>query len=370
MKGSITAVSAAVLCSLLASCADPVPPTEALRPVKTVELKYNGEHDSHRYFAVVSPRNEVEQAFRVGGKVLERRVNIGQKVKKGDVLASLDDSDYKLAAEAAAQRLTAAQARAQQAESDWQRLQALKRDGSVSASQEEQARSNLSTAKATAEAEVRQLVLARNQVKYAVLTAPLSGVVTSLNLESGQVVAAGQPVIAIANEAEPEIVVNVPENHLETFKNSRYQASLARDPDQLFDVTLRELSAQAAAQTRTFRARLKPEAGRKLSLGASATLITKSKGNDIPVAVIPATALTQNQGKPAVWAVQRVSNNEGAVELVNVSIHSYRNDDVLVYGPAAGTLVVTAGVQKMTAGLPVSLPVTAKTAVASDEVAP
>ncbi len=114
------------------------------------------------------------------------------------------------------------------------------------------------TSRAAAEAETRKLALARNQVNYTVLHASSSGVVTSVQFEAGQVVAAGQPVIAIASEGQPEIVVDVPEAHLAAFKTARYSASLASAPDDRFEVVLRELSAQAAAQTRTYRARLKP----------------------------------------------------------------------------------------------------------------
>ena len=113
-------------------------------------------------------------------------------------------------------------------------------------------------AQAAAEAEARKLELARNRLKYTVLRASRSGVVTAVRFEVGQVVAEGQPVVSIANHGEPEIVVDVPEDHLAAFKTARYKASLASAPEQSFDVVLRELSPQAAAQTRTFRARLKP----------------------------------------------------------------------------------------------------------------
>lgn len=368
MKGSLTAVTAATLACLLSACSQPDAPLQTLRSVSTVELHYAGERDSHRYFATVASRNEVAQAFRVGGKVRERKIDIGQRVKAGEILALLDDVDYRLAEAAAQQRLQAAQSRAQQAESDWLRLQALKLDGSVSKSNEEQAHSNMLSARATAEAEARQLELARNQVQYTVLLAPISGVVTSLRLESGQVVAAGQPVITIANEGEPEIVVDVPENHLDTFKHARYLATLASAPDEVFAVELRELSAQAAAQTRTYRARLKPVVERELSLGASATLLVEGMSDAAAVAAVPAAALTQQHGKPAVWTVQSHNSGESTVELVNVVIHSYRNEQVLISGPAAGARVVTAGIQKMAPGLKVAVPADTKLAYEQNEV--
>jgi RND family efflux transporter MFP subunit len=304
----------------------------------------------------VQSRHEVNEAFRVGGKILQRKVDVGQKVREGDVLAVLDDVDYRHAEGAARQARVAAPTQARQAEADRQRLNALKSDGSVSASEEEKAQTAKETAAATAEASVRQLELARNRLKYTVLRASRSGVITAVRAEAGQVVAEGQPVVSIASEGEPEIVADVPEDHLAVFKASHYKAWLASAPDQTFDVVLRELSPQAAAQTRTFRARLKPAAPRTLPLGATATLVVERPVSDAPAAAIPASAITQNKGQPAVWVTRRGDGEAvGTVELVGVTVHGYRNDEVLLSGLPAGALVVTAGVQKMAPGLRVAL---------------
>ncbi len=364
MKALFASFAVAVTAvSLLAACGSHEPADETLRPVHIAIVRYDGARDASRYFGSVQARYEIEQAFRVGGKVTERRVDVGQTVREGDVLAVLDDVDYRLTEQATRQQLEAATARARQAESDARRLEALKVDGSVSESDEEHAQSNLRTSRAAAEAETRRLSLARNQVTYTVLRASSDGVVTSVQLEVGQVVAAGQPVIAIANEGEPEIVVDVPEAHLEAFKSARYRASLASAPDDLFEVSLRELSAQAAAQTRTYRARLNPTTPRTLPLGATATLIAERISSGPPVAAIPASAITQHQGKPALWAVRRTGAEPiGTVELVRVTVHGYRSDEILVSGPAAGALIVTAGVQKMAPGLRVALPAATQSA--------
>ena len=120
---------------------------------------------------------------------------------------------------------------------------------------------------------------------------------------------------------------------------------------------MRELSPQAAAQTRTFRARLKPATPRPLPLGATATLVVERPVGEARAAAIPAAAITQNRGQPAVWVVRRAGSEPvGTVDLLGVNVHGYRNEEVLVSGPPAGVLVVTAGVQKMAPGLHVALP--------------
>ena len=361
MKTSIhAAVVVAITVPLLAACSQHVPIAEAVRPVRATEIHYAPVTATNRYFGSVQARHEIDQAFRVSGKIVARSVDVGQRVSAGDVIARLDDADYRLARDAASQQLDAALTRQRQAESDWRRLQALKGDGSVAESDEEHAQSELRTARAAAEAKARELELARNQVEYTILRASSGGVVTSVRFEAGQVVSAGQPVVAVADESEPEIVADVPEDHLEAFKTARYRASVASAPGVMFDVALRELSAQATPQTRTYRARLKPVTPRPLPLGATATLLTERVADGPPVALIPATALTQREGQPAVWTVRQDGTEPvGTVELVSVTVHRYRSDDVLVSGPPDGTFVVTAGVHKMAPGLRVALPLAA-----------
>lgn len=355
MKTSLTAAGTLAVAVMLSACSPDQPTVQAPRPVRTVEISYDNARDINRYVGTVQSRHEVDQAFRVGGKVAQRNVDVGQFVREGSILAVLDDSDYRLAEEASRQQWAVAVEQTRQADSDRQRLTALKADGSVSAADDERAHTNAQTAHATAEAEARKLELARNRLKYTVLRASRSGVITAVRFEAGQVVAEGQPVVSVANPDESEIVIDVPEDQLSAFKDARFKASLASAPDETFDVTLRELSPQAAAQTRTYRARLKPM--QALPLGATATVTAERVMTSVSVAAVPATALTQSGGQPALWVVSPVGKDPvGIVELVQVAVLGYRNDEVLVSGPQAGALIVTAGVQKMASGLKVALP--------------
>jgi RND family efflux transporter MFP subunit len=359
-----TATIAGSIAILLSACSHDKQASEALRPVRTVELRYGAATDADRYPGTVRSRYEVDQAFRVGGKVTQRLIEVGQRVHQGDVLAMLDDTDYRLAVEAAVQQLRAAKARSEQAESDRKRLQALKTDGSVSESDDEHAQSGAVTTQATAEAETRQLELARNRLNYTVLRASQSGVITGVRFEVGQVVPEGQPVVSIADEGEPEVVVDIPEDDLGWFSAAHFKASLASDPNRTFEVALRELAPQAAQQTRTFRARMKPTVQRALPLGATATLFAEHSLADASEAAIPAAAITEVHGKPAVWVVHRAKTGPvGTVQLQAVAVHGYRNDQVLISGPRAGELVVVAGVQKMAPGLHVALAGTTSTSV-------
>jgi RND family efflux transporter MFP subunit len=357
LKNTLAVAVALPIAAMLCACSPDTPPVEVPRPVRTAEVRYDAAREGNRYAGTVQSRYEVEQAFRVGGKVVQRKVDIGQSVREGDVLAVLDDTDYRLAEDAARQHWAAALTQAVQAESDRKRLAALKADGSVSVADDEHAYSGAEKAQAAEVAQARQLELASNRLKYTVLRASRSGVVTAVRFEIGQVVAEGQPVVAIADPGTPEIVVDVPEDQLANLRKAHFKASIVSAPSESFEVALREVSPQAAAQTRTYRARLKPVSPRPLPLGATATLVSDRVVSDVQAAAIPATAITQAGGQPAVWVVKRAgAEPTGTVELMQVSVRGYRNDDVLVAGVPAGSRVVTAGVQKMAPRLKVALP--------------
>src|SRR5512134_346046 len=152
------ALLAAPVVLLVAACSSEKPP-EPLRSVRTAEIRYDKAEETNRYTGTVQARHEVDQAFRVGGKIMARKVDVGQTVREGDVLAVLDETDYRLAEEAARQQSIAAATQARQAESDRRRNETLIGDGAVSTSDDEQTRTGAVRAKAAAEAAARQLEL-------------------------------------------------------------------------------------------------------------------------------------------------------------------------------------------------------------------
>ena len=162
MKNSLRTLFAVLPSAAMLVACGSKPAPEALRAVRTAEIRYDESAVTDRYVGTVQSRHEVNEAFRVGGKVVKRKVDVGQKVREGDVLAVLDDTDYQL--EAARQQLTAAVSQARFAESDRQRLTSLKTDGSVSVSDDEKAQTGAQTTSATAEAERKKLDLARKRL--------------------------------------------------------------------------------------------------------------------------------------------------------------------------------------------------------------
>ncbi len=358
MKTSLAPVLFIVvpIAALLAGCSEK-PAAEPLRSVRTAEIRYDKAKETNRYVGTVQSRHEVNEAFRVGGKVLQRKVDVGQKVREGDVLAVLDDADYRHAEEAARQQFVAATTQARQAESDRKRLDALKSDGSVSVSDEEKAQSSAETATATAGATARQLELARNRLKYTVLRASQSGVVTAVRFEVGQVVAEGQPVVSIANEGEPEIVADVPEDHLSRVQGVALQG-MARQrarPD-VRRGAARTVAAGGGAnanlprssETRACRGRCRSEPPPHSWSSARSPKLLRRRSLPRRSRRTRASRRCGSFIAPAASRSERWICSASPFTAIGTTKRSSP-------GPPAGELVITAGVQKMAPGLKVAL---------------
>jgi RND family efflux transporter MFP subunit len=333
---------------LVAACAQPPAPPDAPKPVRVQQVVLADAKTSESYTGAVRAHVESDVAFRVGGKVIQRHVEVGQQVRAGQVIAELDSSDYGLGVAAALNQQQAAAVDAEQAASDATRFARLLSEGAVSQGDAERQRARADAARERLDQARRQAELARNRAGYAVLRAPFDGVVTALRLEAGQVVSEGQPVVTLAAKGEREIVIDLPETRVIAAKRSAATASLWASDGARFTVTLRELSPVASAATRTYRARYRIGADAPpMELGMTATVWLGSAGDGRrpAVATLPASALYHRDGRAAVWTVEA---KEGAPTLVPVEVIGFGQEDVQVTGLTAGQLVAIAGVQKLT----------------------
>src|SRR5687767_10928279 len=232
---------------------------------------------SRRTFTgIVEARVQSDLGFRVGGKILERSVDMGQRVQKGQVLMRLDSADLKLLLAAQQANVEAARAKYIQAKADEARYAVLVETRAVSRQEYDQARAALDSAKAQLEAAEAQARVSNNSSEYAVLLADADGVIVRTLSEPGQVVAAGQTVIQLAHDGPREALINLPEGvrpDLETTASARLYGR-----DQMYQARLRELSEAADPASRTFAARfvLEGEAA-SAPLGSTVTieLLTK-----------------------------------------------------------------------------------------------
>ncbi|MBY5764857.1 efflux RND transporter periplasmic adaptor subunit [Rhizobium leguminosarum] len=328
---------------------------QVIRPVKVVEIAKAGDTRKLDYSGSVKPRTEMNLGFRVAGKITERLVDIGDKVKPGDVLARMDSTDYQLAVKTAEANLAAAEKGVETADLVNKRNQQLFDKNVSPKSQLEQASLSYDQAVSSRDAAISALDQAKNQVSYAELKADHNGIVTTINADVGQVVTSGTPVVAVAVDGEKEVQIAVPENDIAEFKPGKtVKASFWADDRLVLDGKVREVSGSADQQSRTFAVRVSLPNDPQVLLGMTATIEADvSNGNSY--VSIPLSALAEKDGKQMVWTVDR---DTATVHGRDIKVSDFTGDGVHVTeGLDTGDLVVSAGTQFMSENLKVKVPV-------------
>lgn len=300
------------------------------------------------YSGAIHARYESVLGFRVGGKIKSRTVDIGARVKSGALLAVLDPQDADLALSAAKAQAAWAKADLSLAKAEMDRHQAMLDKKLISQSLFDAKVNAYKAAEARAKQSDAQLSVSENQSKYSELRADADGVITAVTAEPGQVVAAGQPVVALARDGQREVLINVPEGRVEAFKpGTPVLADLWAKDGSRYNGTVREVAPEADAASRTYNVRVTlSDADPAVHLGMTARIYlpTGTAGSfNVPLA-----ALTAKDGVPALWKVDLKS---GQVRLSPVKIGAYGETGVPVFeGLTAEDWIVTAGVHKLVDG--------------------
>jgi len=308
--------------------------------------------ESRTFTGIVEARVQGDLGFRVAGKVLERCVNVGQRVQKGQILMRLDPEDLRLSAAAQQANVEAARAKYTLASADEKRSAMLVKNGVISRQEYDRDRATLDNARAQLEAAEAQSRVSNNSSEYAVLLADADGVIVQTLSEPGQVVAAGQTVIQLAHDGPREALINLPEG----VRPDLGTIALARlyGQEQTYQARLRELSDAADQASRTFQARyvLEGEAA-SAPLGSTVTITSATKqssGN--PLVLVPVGALYDRGSGPGVWIV----DDKSEVKFRFVKIASIGQEDVVVSrGVDAGENVVALGAHLLHEGQTVNL---------------
>lgn len=302
------------------------------------------------FAAEIQPRYESELAFRVGGKLLVRDVNLGSRVKRGQVLARLDPADLKLSATASRAQVASVEADYIYAKADLDRYQQLLTQKVVSTAAFEVKKNAYAAALAKFNAAKAQAAVSDNQANYTTLLADFDGVITAVNADPGQVVAAGQPIIKLARTDVMDAVVNVAESQIQTVRGTKQvQISLWSQPDKIYSGQIREIAGAADIASRTYVVKLqidKPDDALKLGMTASVIL----HGSDqiaSSATLLPLTAVLQQQQQPSVY----VLSADNHLKLRPVVVAQYREQAVVIAsGLQPGERVVAVGVHKLRDG--------------------
>lgn len=347
---TLPALMAAFL--VIAGCSKPPPPPDSVRPAKVMTVRPASGEDVMVFAGEVRPRYEIDLSFRIGGKLLERKVDMGAQVRKGQPLARLDPQDARLTAAAATAQVAAAQADLAFAKAEMDRNRQLLEQKFISQAAYDNKVAAYQSAQARRDATKAQSDVSGNQAAYTTLVADSDGMITAVLAEAGQVVSAGQAVMKLARTEERDVVISVAESQASSLKvGAPARINLWSAPAKIYAGRVREVAPAADALTRTYLAKIAVEnADAALRWGMTANVgVAGIRGNALAggAIVVPMTALDQQGQQASVWVV----GPGNAVQQRAVAIAQYVEQGAIVAsGLNPGETIVIAGVHKLNAG--------------------
>ncbi|KAB2905997.1 MAG: efflux RND transporter periplasmic adaptor subunit [Burkholderiaceae bacterium] len=340
--------------ALLAGCSRPEPPPEPVRSVKLLTVGVGAMQTRLEYAGEVRARVESRLGFRVAGKIVQRSVELGQRVKPGQALAQLDPQDYALAAEAARAQVVAATTQRDLAAADFKRYAQLKDQNFISGAELERREATLKAAQATLDQARAQASSQGNQTAYTRLVSDVAGVVTGIDAEPGQVVTAGSPVVRIAQDGARDVVFSVPEDKVGLIRVGQAVQVRSWSGGDTFAGRVRDVAASADPVTRTFVVKVAVEGAQVPALGATVYAQPEALSHaGVQAIKLPTSALRQEGQATAVWVYDEAS---GTVRSQTVKLATADgNEAVVAEGLAPGTRVVAAGVHVLSPGQKVTV---------------
>jgi len=339
---------------LLAGCEGSDETSEVeIRPVRVVTVGQQSSGDTVSLTGTIQAETEVNLAFRIDGRMIERSASIGNRVEEGDVIARLDPKDEENTLRIAQSELTASMGQLAEAQNNYERQKSLLENGWTTRVRYDEARQVLKTAQSRADAAQAQLNIAKNRLSFTELIADAPGIVTEVGGEPGEVVRSGQMIVEVAREDGRDAVFDVPAQIKDTAPaDPEIKVVLTMNPAVMAVGRVREVASRADPVTGTFEVKVgltdPPKAMRLGSTVSGKMKIGAASGIELP----PSALTTANQ-QPAVWIVDPTSKQ---VSLRNIEVVRHDVARVLVgNGLETGNIVVTAGVQALRPGQKVRL---------------
>ena len=337
--------------ALLSACSKPHEEEAPVRAVRTLVVSDAGGSLQREFSADIRARTESRLSFRVGGKVVRRAVELGQTVKAGQVLAQLDPQDLRLGEEAARAGLAAAEAQAAQSAADLKRFKELRAQGFISEAELDRRSASDQAAQASLRQARAQAGVQSNQATYAALTAGASGVITSVEVEPGQVVGAGTPVLTLAHDGPRDAVFAVPEDMGPAVRPlvGKAQGVQVRrwGTSQWVNATVREVAAATDPVTRTYLVKA-DVSGAPFDLGQTASVQLRAPTRVSGGLQVPLHAVVEREGKSVVWVLDGASMTVKPQPVVTGDVLG--NIVLVAQGLKPGQEVVTAGTHVLMPG--------------------
>lgn len=331
----------------LTGCDKSVEPPPPPRPALIMVVGARAAANAMSLVGEVRARYESSQGFRITGKIIERKVDVGAQVRKGHVLARLDAADTNLSAAAAWADVLSAEASRALAAAELARYRQLFSKKFISASALDIKEAELKSTNARLAHTKAQAHVSVNQTQYTNLTADRNGVITMIHAEPGQVIQVGETVVKIADTKETEVLVAVPESRMpEVRLKAGVTVTLWADRQKVYSGIIREISPAADSATRVFNVRVAiQDVDEAVKLGMTARVkFNPQNEQDNPGFLVPNTALTESNGKKIVWVID--ANNKAQPRTVEAG--QFTEDGILITsGLHADEKIAIAGVHTL-----------------------
>ncbi|MBR1857865.1 MAG: efflux RND transporter periplasmic adaptor subunit [Selenomonadaceae bacterium] len=322
--------------------AETKPPLVKVQQVTAADVK-----SEETYSGTVKGRYQTNLAFQVGGQIMSRNVDVGSFVRAGEVLMTINPRDVVQQSNQAEAQVSSSKAQLDLAASELARYKELFKANAIAASVLDQYQTNYNAASAAYENALAAAAQSQNALEYTNLIADSSGVISSIAVESGQVVSAGQTVATLVQTSELEVVVDIPENKITDIQiDMPVNVSFWALPDKV-EGYVREIAPMADSAARTFTVKIAmPSPPNNMQLGMTASVsLSTGTNSSVNATILPLSAIYQTNDKPQVWIVK-----DGKVTLKSVVVKDFENNNVMVYGLNTNDVVVTAGVHKLRDG--------------------
>lgn len=356
-------LSISLLAMFLVSCGGDAPPPapEGPRSVRVEEVFASGGKRLRTFSGSARAGLASRLSFRVSGTLTKLPVKLGDRVKAGQTIAVLDDSDYQLQVDDAEASLRQAEAQSRNASANYARIRGLYENNRVSINDLDAARAGNESAQAQVQSITKKLELARSQLSYAQLKAPLAGTIAEVTAEINENVRAGQAIAVLNAGSEPEVTFSVPE---QLIKDVREGAALTVRfgalPDQTFDATVTEVGVASGALATTYPvvARLKDSSENiRPDMAAEISLVFGSNEDKSKIFVKPKAVVEDQSGQTFVFLAKSKGDGLATVEKRNVKTGDLTQQGLEVLeGLQDGDPLITAGLRFLSEGMEVKVP--------------
>jgi len=350
-----TFIGALLALTLIGGCGRraPAPTQEAIRPVRTMTVGVSQESGGRAFPGQAEANEEAELSFRVAGSLIELSASVGDTVKKDQVLANLDPTDFQVRLRDAEAELSSAEANLELANVMLTRSRNLFEQRAGPKVDVDRAAAQVESAKANIAALRTKRDIAQSELSYAQLTAPFDGVIAARYAQNFQTVQAKQPILRLLDTSRIKFGVDLPETAMPLLPYAKeiwvtFQAA----PGEKLPATIQEVSHEASRSTRTYRLTVLMDQppGVRILPGMSGELRARLEPPSTEPNAMEVLASALFEGTDRATYVWLVDTSTGTVHRQQVKTLRPTTVGFLVEGLKAGQTIVTAGVHYLKDG--------------------